>query len=367
MTVENGRLTLPSGMSYRVLVLPDTDRMGLAVLRKIRDLVRAGATVVGPKPTKSPSLQGFPDSDAAVRSIADEVWGDCDGRTVTAHPYGSGRIVWGGSLAEAIGVAPDFSSAEPDLHYIHRRDGGAEVYFVSNQRERGAEAVECTFGVNGLVPELWHPDTGRRETAALYASRDGQVTLPIHFDPCGSVFVIFRQPAAGADPVVAVQESREIWSPVSTAPLSSPVADPPTAANGKIGMTVWQSGTYVFQTARGRSLTATAGQIPLPLELTGPWRVQFPPKSGAPAAATFERLGSWTDSKNDGVKYFSGTATYVKEFTLPDGWLRSDAQLSLDLGAVRNLAEVTLNGRELGILWKEPFRLDITPAAQTWG
>jgi hypothetical protein len=364
MTVQNGRLTLPSGMSYRVLVLPDSDRMSLTVLRKIRDLVKAGATVVGPKPVKAPSLAGFPDCDRTVQEIANEVWGNCDGRTVTTHAYGAGRIQWGGSLADAIGVPPDFSSEDPDLHFIHRQDGGAEIYFVSNQRARET-LVECTFRVSGRIPELWHPDTGLREMPAIYANRDGRVTLPIHFDTVGAVFVVFRHPSADPGLLVSVGEEREILSPVAAAQTgSAPVVEPPVAAGVKIAMTVWQSGTYVFTTSKGKTLSAPVSGIPAPLELTGPWVIHFPPNLGAPPDATFEELGSWTDSKIDGVKYFSGTATYTKEFTVPGDWLRPDTRLYLDLGVVRNLAEVSLNGRNLGILWKEPFHLEITSAVK---
>lgn len=360
LKVSHGRIVLPSGMSYRVLVLPARDRMTPGVLCAIRDLVKAGATVVGPKPTQSPSLADFPESDRTVAAIAKELWGDCDGKIVTSHTYGDGRMQWGGSLAEAIGEPPDFSSDDPTLKFIHRRDGKTEIYFVSNQAKREVLA-QCTFRVNGLVPELWHPDTGLRETVALYASNDGRITLPIHFDPAGSVFVVFRLPAS-PDPVVSVQFEDKNLFISSESYLKPGVAGSPVREGAKILLTVSRSGPYTFRTAKGRTLTASAGEIPQPLALSGPWLVRFPPNLGAPGSATFEQLQSWTRAEDAGVKYFSGTATYQKDFTVPESWLRSGLKYYLDLGAVLNIAAVTLNGQDLGVLWKAPFRVEVTSA-----
>ena len=364
MSVRDGRIVLPSGMSYRVLVLPDTDRMTVPVLRKVQELVRAGATVYGPRPVKSPSLDGYPACDREVADIAGEVWGGCNGTTVTSHGYGAGRVVWGRSLAEVLGVAPDFSSPVQDMRYIHRHDGDAEIYFVSNQQARDLVA-DCTFRVDGKVPELWHPDTGRCETAAAYVTRDGCTTVPIHFDPIGSVFVVFRRSAAAADPVVAIRETHEIFAPAGTVAVgATPLVEPPAAVNGAVLLSVWQPGAYTLTTASGRTLRAEAAEVPAPLELAGPWRISFPPKLGAPPQVTFDHLMSWTEATDFGVKYFSGTATYVNDFAFPAEAMGPARRWYLDLGTVKNLADVSLNGREVAILWKEPFRVDVTGALQ---
>ena len=199
MSVDHGEIALQSGMRYRVLVLPDTDRMTLPVLEKIQSLVRHGATVYGPKPAKSPSLS---DRDESVPALAAEIWGDCDGVKVTSHHYGQGRVLSGEAIAGALPSAPDFSAAQPAMKFIHRRAGDAEIYFVSNQR-KGARTVECAFRVSGKAPEFWDPDSGRTEMAALYRTTNGVTTVPIPFDPVGSVFVIFRA-AAPADHAVAI-------------------------------------------------------------------------------------------------------------------------------------------------------------------
>jgi hypothetical protein len=229
------------------------------------------------------------------------------------------------------------------------------LYFVSNQHEREVFA-QCTFRVRDLAPELWYPESGRRETLAMYSQRDGRTIVPLHLEPAGSVFVVFRQPA-NPDPLASVRQEP---APLAGKQASAP--NPSLNSNGRVTLVAWQPGKYVFTASSGKTFTASTAELPAPLELTGPWQLRFPPKLGAPPSATFEQLESWTSSTDEGIKYFSGTATYLKEFTLPTTPFRPDARLYLDLGAVRNLAQVTLNGTDLGVLWKPPFRVDATSA-----
>ncbi len=209
-TVKNGRLTLASGANYAVLILPPNDSdMTPQLLKRIRDLVREGATVVGPRPQHSPSLVGYPKCDALVKKLADELWGQCDGASVFENAAGKGRVVWGRALADVFAkqnLKPDFeftnAAANARLAYVHRIAGEADIYFVSNQR-RQFDSAECTFRVSGKVPELWHPDTGVIEPAPIWSKQDGRIKVRLDFDPAGSVFVIFRHAADSADHVVA--------------------------------------------------------------------------------------------------------------------------------------------------------------------
>jgi hypothetical protein len=362
LRVQEGRVVLPSGMSYRVLVLPASDRMTVPVLQKIRELVNAGATVVGPRPNRSPSLTNFSTADRDIRSLAAQVWGDCDGVGVTEHRLGAGRVVWGRPLAETLGVPPDFWSADENLRFIHRTDGEAEIYFVSNQEARELVA-NCAFRVTGKIPELWHPDTGKQETLAAYQVKGGQTVLPLHLDPVGSVFVIFRRPAAGTDPIVRARTMGEAFGS-QEAGAGTPLIEPPVFREGQVVLTEWQGAGYSLTTASGRTLAVPAADLPAPLAIDGSWQVAFPPKLGAPPRATLDHLVSWTDSNDDGVKFFSGTAAYAKDFELTDAFFGPGKRQFLDLGSVKNLARVRLNGRDLGVLWKEPFRVEVTGAAR---
>ncbi|MGD1156922.1 MAG: glycosyl hydrolase [Terriglobia bacterium] len=312
MSAREGRLVLPSGMSYRALVLPDyVDQVTLPALQKLRDLVSAGAIVVAPRPTHSPSLSDHAD-EAQFRSIVNEVWGSIDGLGVTEHDYGKGKMYWGKPVEEVLAAekaSPDFEYNHPEfdseLVWIHRRDGDEDIYFVANQKER-QEDVQTSFRVAGKEAELWHPGTGAI-VPAEYKIEDERTKVPLHLDPYGSVFVVFRH--------AATAPSRTLPHPVST------------------------------------ELTT----------IQGPWQVSFPPSWGAPAQVRFDNLVSWTNYPDEGVKYFSGTAIYAKDINVLQEWFREGAKVMLDLGAVKEIAEVSIDGTPVGgILWKAPFQADVT-------
>jgi hypothetical protein len=349
MTVRDGRLVLPGGMSYRALVLPRSDRMSLPMLRHLRELVRAGATVIGPRPAKSPSLADGPTADATLEAIARELWGDDSTPRGTAHAFGTGRIGENLPLASALGVPPDFACDAAALQFIHRRDGDTDLYFLSNQSP-AAVAAQCTFRVAGRAPELWHADTGARETLAAYEEHDGRTTLRLALEAAGSVFVVFRAPASGFDPIVGERLAGDFETLVREgdgAVLRSEHAGPRT-----------------FVSARGKRFGAAVPRLPAPLEIGGPWSLRVPAKPGAAVVLTLPQLTSWTDTADEAVKYFSGTATYTRSIHVPPDFLGAGKRVWLDLGVVKNLARVALNGRALGTLWKPPFRVDITAAAQ---
>jgi hypothetical protein len=198
LKVRDGRLVLPSGMSYRLLVLPDDPVMSPDVLETLRRLVRDGAVVVGKnRPERAPGLRGYPASDAKVKQLAAEVWP---------------KVISGKSPAEvltSLDIKPDFHAGPAaGLNYIHREISGMDVYFVACPNRKGTEE-ECTFRISGKAPEFWHPDTGEMEDAPVYEENDGRTTVPIRFGPSGSVFVVFRKPSA-EDHAVAVKYTADV-------------------------------------------------------------------------------------------------------------------------------------------------------------
>ena len=371
MTVKNGRLQLPDGMSYSVLVLPPNRRMTPQLLTKIKALVEAGATVLGARPSRSPSLAGYPQCDDEVARLAGELWGPCDGKAVKDYPFGKGKVVWGLSLEEVLrreAAPPDFQQATQlpgyALRYIHRKTEAADIYFVANlnasmPRAAGAPSAdptvaECRFRVTGKQPEIWHPDTGQIEKPALWHEADGIVTLPLAFEPAGSLFVIFRESSRGLDPIVrATINGRPVnWLDVSR------------ASSGQIDLLSDRSGLYRFQCASGRTLGAEIKPLPAPLPVQGPWELSFPPHLGAPDRVALDRLISWTEHTNPGVKFFSGTATYKTIFSVPSTWIADHRKVYLDLGKVQVMAEVNINGFDCGVLWKPPFVAEISQAVK---
>ena len=278
-TVQDGRIVLRNGLMYRVLVLPDENYLSLAIVKKLAELVKVGATIVGPAPNRSPSLSEFGTGDSEIRKIAAELWGNCDGKSVTEQSVGPGRVFWGKPLNEvlgSLGIRPDFDyQAEPSANicYKHRAANGAEIYFVCNQ-SRQTTAVECKFRVSGKLPELWHADSGLMEPAPVYDEADGITTVPLQFDPSGSVFVVFRQPAA-AEHVVSVS------APTADASRSDMASSYQlTAGEGALILSAWAPGNYEVKTSKGRKLEAKVQSLPAPKDLNEDWGVAFPPKLG---------------------------------------------------------------------------------------
>ena len=316
LATRGGKLVLPDGMSYEVMALPAREDMDLDVLRKVEQLIRDGATVVGPKPLRSNGLVGGPARDEQVRQLGEKIWGPCDGKAVRERPYGKGSVVCGLTLREVMqsrNVEPDFQFTSPRndtrLDFIHRRTPEADIYFVRNMQPR-PEKVEVSFRIKGKQPELWRHDTGEILEAPEYRLEAGRVSMPLELDPTGSVFVVFRRPATGS----------------RTAPKPEPLAPP--------------------------------------REITGPWELKFPEGWGAPPSVTLPRLISWTEHPHEGVRYFSGIARYERDIEIPAGWLGAGRKVLLDLGRVWVAAEVSLNGKPVGIAWKTPFQVDLTPAAR---
>jgi hypothetical protein len=304
------KITTKSGMSYRLLALdPYSQHMSLPVLRGIHKLVEQGAVVAGGKPTDTPSLA---DDAAEFKKLNDELFGDGSG----IHSVGKGKVYAGlnaEAALKAMNIAPDFDHSKPQsdtrILFVHRKLTEADIYFLDNRNDRD-ETVDATFRIAGKEPELWYAETGKSEPASYQISGD-RTTVPLHLEPWGTVFVVFRKPAKAS--------SRTLPKPVETE-------------------------------------LAT---------LDGSWNVTFQPGRGAPASFVLDKLTSWSDSQDKGVKYFSGIGTYTKTIQASPDWFKKGAKLWIDLGDVKNLAEVTVNGKSLGIVWHSPYRVDATSALKS--
>jgi hypothetical protein len=533
MSVKNGLIMLPDGMSYRLLVLPQTGQMTPRLLRRIKALAEAGATIVGSPPQKSPSLSGFPDCDREVKELAGQIWGTGESAPAAERRLGSGRVFRQREPEKVLGemgVAPDFVSGEP-LRCIHRRAGDANIYFVANRAPRSVSTT-CAFRVTGKVPEFWWPDTGVVERAAAFQESDGRTSVGLRLGPSGSVFVVFRRPldkaiaatrlvhgdelvlstklgsqpqvrveratygvpgspdrtrdvrqkvqakvdagersfqvaslaegddpapqvlktlvvdytiggqhytvkgtdpatlrltadavkvqvekarygvlddpkrtrdvrdklqrlldagetsfavarmAEGDDPAVMVVKTLEVEYSIDGKHLTAHGTDPEIvelappaperelvaglhATNDRqLTLDAFQPGRYEVELGDGKSRQLTATDIPQAHEVVGPWSVRFDPKWGGPAQATFEKLVPWNRHTDPGIKYYSGTAVYSAAFELPRELVKGKHRVYLDLGRVEVMAEVKVNGKRFPLLWKPPYRLDVTGAAR---
>jgi hypothetical protein len=307
LTVEDGDLISPGGARYRVLVLDPRIRvMSLSVVKRIHDLIAAGATVMGAKPLSTPSLADDPAEFAALR---DALWSD-NGQ-MRKPILGKGRLIEQGTLGQALaalGAEPDFSYANASpgrgIGFVHRRLDDGDLYFISNSNAH-TERIEASFRVIGKAAELWHADTGHIESAS-YRFESGRTRVPLSLAPQEALFIVFRR---------ATLLPREIPAPK-------------------------------------RRLLITLGQS---------WQLRFPWQGATSFPTNWNRLQSWTESHEERIKYFSGTASYSRGLEVPASWL-GKGNIELDLGSVKNLAEVLVNGRPMGIVWKAPFSVDITGA-----
>jgi alpha-L-rhamnosidase len=306
----DGRIHTRGGASYRILYLGGSSRhMTVPVLRQLLALTRAGAVIAGTKPVDSPSLADRPED---FRRLVDELWGT--ERPAPSRQVGRGRVLLATSATEALQalrIPPDwnFTARDPkaQLVFVHRKLRQGDVYFLANRRN-DAEEVEVSFAEVGKVPELWFPDKGERRIVS-YSIANGRTSIPLKLAPDGSLFIVFR-----------------------TAARASSIRIPDLVEESH-------------------------------LTLDGAWNVNFEPDRGAPPQATFNHLVSWSENSNPGIRYFSGHATYQQTVTVPRDWFRgvvAAGQLWLDLGEVKNIAEVTVNGKLAGTLWKTPFRVEVS-------
>jgi len=331
-SVKDHRIVFPGGASYRILVLPAFRTMTPRLLEKIRTLVKDGATVFGAPPVRSPGLSGYPQCDQQLRSIAADLWGGKTGkgRMISAGDGAAGEGNTSGNYLyppyaltadylHKMGVREDFESFAP-IRYTHRSARDGDIYFVAN-RSDSAFRTECLFRSERGVPELWDPLTGAIRPLPDYSRKEGRTAIPLRFENYQSFFIVFRN----------------------------------TAASGKFAVS-------------GAPAAKGAGNFPEPVSvkvLEGPWKVAFDPKWGGPQLSVFDRLIDWTTSGDPGIQYYSGIALYHKNFDLPEK--AGHPRLYIDLGVVKNMARVRLNGKDLGVVWTSPWRVDITEVVKSKG
>jgi hypothetical protein len=308
ITFENGRLISPAGTRYSLIFLdPDNTRqVTVPVLRKLAQLVEAGAVIAGAKPVCTPSLQDDPEEFEALTA---RLWARENGVT----RLGKGQVLGGMSLAQAmmrLGIAPDVSYAgqfdDSDVKFVHRRAGDTDIYWLDS-RSGKAEDILVSLHKTGYEPEVWNAMTGTI-TKPSYRMEDGRTQIDLHFDPYDALFIVFRN---------------------------------------RTSATSWEAPAKTVRTV------AT---------VDGAWEVSFPGGMGAPARTTFDTLSDWSENADNGIKYYSGTASYKKTVNVDASWL--GGRVWLDLGRVADIAEVKVNGKELGLIWKTPFRIDITDAVK---
>ncbi|MGV8096849.1 MAG: glycosyl hydrolase [Mangrovibacterium sp.] len=364
LEVRDGILILPNGQEYRILVLPHGKYMRPFVLEKIEQLVADGATIIGPKPLSVPGLGGGTGAESHLKKIAQCLWGNCDGETVTLHKYGKGKVYWGKSIdavCKEIGLLPDFSfrelgnerleetqDKEAGIEFIHRQSDDTNFYFISNQHEK-SRIVEATFRINSMLPELWNPETGTIDEASEFRmTSDGRMVVTLRLEENGSVFVVFRKPLKKEIGIASVEKD------------GVPVDVHLSKIKNRFFLQSREAGIFSVKFGDGESHRLEIPFVPEQVVFTRPWEVSFPSGWGAPEKIQLPKLISWSEHNDSGVKYFSGTAIYKTQIDISPDILSKNYKNILDLGDVQVIAEVSVNGKLQGVLWKKPYSVDIT-------
>lgn len=296
ISIKNGKLVLPDGVSYRLLVLPDDPSMTLKMLIRLDKMVSAGAVIVGrTKPNFSPSMADKPGQMEEFKKLADALWE-------------GGKIISDKTVAEVLKeiAPPDFEArgAKDMVRHIHRIDKGTDIYFIANSGNiaQQFDAVFCTKAE--VRPILMDAVTGEIRALPEYRVENGRTIVPMALEPKQSFFIVFGDKDLHGDEKMNFEKAKSM------------------------------------------------------LEISGLWTVQFDPKWGGPQPpVTFTELSDWSENPNPAVKYYSGTAVYHKTFDCKLSTGKAKAFLSL--GKVKNVAEVWLNGQSLGIVWCAPWRVTI--------
>lgn len=313
LTVKNGRLTLPDGLSYKILVLPKLKTMRPELLKKLKKLVSDGAIILGPRPERSPSLENYPNADAEVKNLATELWGNINCTFIKEHDFGKGKVLDGMDVQEAlneVNIIPDYNPEKTDSTlFIHRTLAEGDIYFVSNQ-SNSTISFSPQFRITGKAPELWNAINGSVRALPAYHINEKTTTVPLKLAPLESAFIVFRK---------SVNEN----------PISNNV------------LVNFPQPTHI-QT------------------ITGPWQVYFDPKWGPQKPVIFNHLIDWTKSSEDDIKYYSGTAVYHHHFYWDK--MNNHQQIFLDLGKMIAVTKVKVNGIAVGGVWTYPYQVDITRA-----
>lgn len=347
--VVDGKILLPSGRQYAFISFPHNGAMLPEVLAQVKRLLADGATVVCSKPNKSPSLANFPACDREVQSLAKELWGD---GKLAVRQVGRGKLFTRGDVGVALnelGIKPVAQVVTPKAENIRiaaREEGATKIIFVANLNQKVANFA-ASFRVNGMQPELWDAETCVIELAPLWREQDGRTEVDLTLGAAKSVFVIFRASTSTADKLASIEASGD-WK------LSSD-------AQGRavISATTNVGGTAVFASGKRTAFELKpAAAIPV----TGTWSVDLAPAVGSPSKIELPALKSLSESTDPAAKYFSGTATYRMTLNVDAALLGTGRRVELDLGDVRDLVTVTVNGERLGVLWHPPFVRDVTSA-----
>ncbi|MGB5942932.1 MAG: glycosyl hydrolase [Leeuwenhoekiella sp.] len=341
--VEGKKMVFPDGISYSILNLKNMKEASLPTLRKIAELAGEGIIITGEKPKE---LGGYNNSEADFREFDELV------KQIWSAPNTLSNMPWQ-EIYEKYNLPKDLVIKDGgDITYIHRKTDEDDIYFFYNDQEE-EKTFECTFNVSNKIPELWNQETGEIvKLAAFDHNEDGTTTAAVKLPAQGSVFVVFRE------------SSQNIPSVSTVFALDHTSMETTLSSDNAVVYKVTKAGKYDVKLSDGNTQNINVKSIPEPLDISSEWAVEFPKVKKSENTFEFTSLSDWTDHENEEIKYYSGTAVYKKTFRVKGSVISDDLEKILDLGKVDIAARVILNDKDMGVLWKAPYTMNITDAVK---
>jgi len=354
-SVKENRLVLPDGMSYRILVLPDSCKIEPELARKIEALVNEGAIIVGSGFTGSSGLNNFATVNNEIRAISERLFGTFGAKGQmgkNVRNIGKGKVYCSYSAQEALekdNISKDIEiyNNEKEVAWIHRSDRDEHYYFISNSSAKN-KSIQISFRISGMQPEIWNPVTGQISNALVWETDNKRTTVSLNMEANGSCFVVFRN------------KNKSTSGMIKTLMLNNDIVNVNTHLTLNNQLILNPKGVYKLTLQNGKTITKEQNNEPETIFLNNDWDVRFQENRGAPSGTHFEKLISWPLHADSTIKFFSGTAHYKKTFRLNSEQFKPTKRILIDLGEVKNVATITVNQKEVAVIWNPPFSVDIT-------
>lgn len=346
MSCRDGLTGTEKGLvKFKIMMLSQSGSfMSLDTLRNLHRLVREGMILVGDAPTSPSGLKDLRSGQEEFKKLTAELWGGL-GSSKPSKSVGQGKVFTGLSakdVAAQMDLAQDVrfppTCLRSDVRWIHRTTGAEDIYFIANQTD-SPKSIAAALRVTGRRPELWDPATGKMWDAKVFNITGAVTEVALQLEPRGSVFVVFRRPLPAK------------WT------TSLDLKNVTAFENLYLGRT---NGAVKATCSDGSSREIPVNAAPVSTELTGPWTVKFLDGRGAPDQIRMDKLSSWAENSDPGVKYYSGRAEYTLTADVSADFLKKGRTCLLDLGTVCEIAQVSVNGSQPVVIWKAPFAMDVT-------
>ncbi len=351
VSVKKGKLILPGGAEFSMLVLKYEENINPLVLIKLNELAKQGAIIIGPKPLKVTDLKNQPDNGMKYETLMNQLWMDVNGNVKNAI-HKRGKIFSGikpEEMLKVLDVPPDLenpSERASQTDYIHYKKADVDFYFIRNTTDQWITG-KYGFRQNSKIPEIWNPLTGEIVPLPVYNQEEKHIRIPLTLAPFGSCFIVFRTGTSSSHYTDVFDATHK----------------PPMMEFTNKGIIFLTEGQFNLQKNSESKKVEIRHKNQL---IDGPWKIFFTKGWGAPDSAIFSELTSWTNNSNNGIRYYSGTGTYRKTFQF-SGQVPApkNKRVYLDLGELSKVAQVWLNDRYLGIFWTRPYKADITDYIQS--